>query len=186
MGEFVVDVLLDAVGVGADDAAAVDEEGWGAADLEKVAVGDAGIHFGGGLGGGEAGFEGVLVQVGLAGEVDDLVVDVGGGDQVLLVIDEIVELPEGGGVLLVGAAPGERCRARPGMEGVEGEILEDELDLRIVGQDAAQGIVEVAADGAFEVGEFDDGDGGFGVAEDRRFGEVELGGVFGEGILGEV
>jgi hypothetical protein len=77
----------------------------------------------------------------------------------LLVVDVIVELPEGVGVLLVGAAPGKRGSARPGMNLVDGEILEDELDLRIVGQEAAEGVVEVAADGAFEVGELDDGDG---------------------------
>jgi hypothetical protein len=186
LGEFVVDILLDAVGVGADDATAVDEEGWGASDFEEVTVGEAGVNFGGGLGRGETGLEGVLVQVGLAGEVEDLVIDVGSGDQVLLIVDVIVELPEGGGILLEGAAPGERGGACPGMNLVNGEILEDELDLRVVGQEAAESVVEVAADGAFEVGELDDGYGGFGIAEDRRFGEVELGGVFGEGILGEV
>jgi len=174
------------VGVGADDAAAVDEERGCAADFEEVAVGEAGVHLGGGLGRGEAGLEGVLVQVGLAGEVEDLVIDVGGGDQVLLVVDEIVELPEGGGILLVGAAAGERGGARPGMDLIDGEILEDELDLRIVRQKAVEGVVEVAADGAFEVGELDDGDGGFGIAEDRGFGQIELGGVLGQWILGEV
>jgi len=122
------------VRVGADDAAAIDEEGWSAADFEEIAVGEAGVHLSGGLGRGEAGFEDVSVQVGLGGEVEDLVIDVGGGDQVLLVVDVIVELPESGGVLLVGAASGKRRGAGPGMDLVDGEILEDELDLRIVGQ----------------------------------------------------
>src|SRR5258708_83183 len=72
------------------------------------------------------------------------------------------------------------------MQGVEGEILEDELHLRIVGQEAGKSVVKIAADGAFEVGELDNGYGGFRVAEDRGFGQIELGGVFRQGIFGEV
>ena len=75
LGEFVVDVLLDSVGVRADDAAAIDEDGWRAADLQEIAVGDAGCDFGGGLGSGEAGFERILIEIGLPGEVENLVVD---------------------------------------------------------------------------------------------------------------
>ena len=43
LGDFVVDVLLDGVGVGSDDAAAVDEDRGRAVNLELVAIGDAGV-----------------------------------------------------------------------------------------------------------------------------------------------
>ncbi len=76
--QFEVDVLLDGMRVGADGAAAIDEDGRGAADFEEIAVGDASVHFAGGLGRGQAGFKGVLIQAGLPSEVDDFVVDIRG------------------------------------------------------------------------------------------------------------
>ena len=121
-----------------------------------------------------------------ASEVDHFVVGIGGGDEVLIVVDQVVHLPEGFGVLLVGAASGEGGGARPGMDLVDGKILEDEFDLGIFGQQAADGVVEVAADGAFEVAVFDEGDGSFGIAEDGSALEVKFGDVFGERVGGQV
>ncbi len=186
LGQLVVDVLLDGMGVGADDTTTVDEDRGRAADFEEVAVGDAGVNFCGGLRSGHASLEGVLIEGRLASEVYNLVVDVRSADQVLLIVDEIVELPKSFGVLLVGTAPGEGRGASPGMDGIEGEILEDEFDLRIVGKNATHGVVEIAADRAFEVGVLDDSDGGLGIAEDGGVGEVHLGAIFDQGILGHV
>jgi len=55
--QFVFDVLLDEVRVGADDAAAVDEHGGRAVDLQRQAVGATGVDCGGGFGAGQAGLE---------------------------------------------------------------------------------------------------------------------------------
>ena len=133
---------------------------------------------GGGLRAAEASLEGIRIQASLAGKLHHLVVGVGGRDQVLIVIDQVVELPEGLGVLLVGATAGESGSAGPGMEGVNGKVLEDDLDLGIVGEEAADSVVKTAADGAFEVSKFHDGDGRFGIAEDRGVLEIELGDDF--------
>ena len=62
MSYFVLDVLLEGVGVGTDQAAAIDEEGRGASNVEELAIGDAGIDGGGGLRAAEASLEGVGVQ----------------------------------------------------------------------------------------------------------------------------
>src|SRR5580704_11803802 len=50
LSDFVVEVLLEGVGVGADYAAAVYENGGCAVDFELGAVGQAGVHLTGGLG----------------------------------------------------------------------------------------------------------------------------------------
>jgi len=154
------------VGIGADEAAAIDEDGWRAADFEKLSVFDIGVDGGSGFGTGHASLKGVGIQSGLAGIIEHFLVGVGGGNEVLVVVDGVVHLPEGFGVLHVGTTAGDGSGAGPGVEIVERKILEDELGLRVIRQDAAQGVMEVAANRALEVGVFDDGDGGVGIAED--------------------
>jgi len=68
----------------------------------------------------------------------------------------------------------------------EREILEDETDLRVVGGDFAEEIVELAAGGTLEVGELDDGDGGVGGAFGGIAGRADLGAGGGEGVGGHV
>ncbi len=174
------------MGVGPGQGAAVDEDGGSAADANEFAVFDAGIDFGGGLRAAEASLEGFWIQSGAGGEVHHFVVGVGGRNQILVVINKIVHLPEGFRVLLVGAAASDGGSACPRMNLVNGEILEDKFDLGIVGEHAAHGVVEIAADGAFEVTVLDDGDGRFGITIDRSAFEIELGDVGGQRIGGEV
>src|SRR5580692_12232303 len=106
VGNFIVDILLDCVWISTNYAAPVDEDGWRAANFEKISIGDAGINFASGLRRAHAGLEGVLVDPSLASILEHLVPDVGGRDQVLIIVNQIVELPECLGVLLVGAASG--------------------------------------------------------------------------------
>ena len=185
-GYFEVDVLLEGVGVGTGQTAPVDEDGGCAANVEEFAVGLAGIDFGGGLRATEAGLEGVGVETRTASEVDHFVIGVGGGDDFLIVVDQVIHLPEGFGILLVGAASGKSSGSSPGMNLVDGKIFEEEFDLGILGQQAAHGIVEIAADGAFEVSVFDEGDGSFRVAEYGNAFEVEFGDILGERVGGEI
>lgn len=186
VGDFVVDVLLEGVGIGTDDAAAVDEDGGGAVNLEEFSVILVGVDLGSDLWAGQAGLEAVGIEIGAAGVVQHFLVNVGGRDEVLIVIDRVVELPERLGVLLVGTAASDGGGTSPGMQGVNGKVFEDELDLRVLGEQTAKGVVETAADGAFEVSVFDDGDGGVGIAEDRRAVGLDFGSVFGEGIGAEI
>src|SRR6202045_5421087 len=102
--QFVFYVLCDDVGVGTDDAPAVDEDRGGAGDLEGQAVCVAGFDGGGGFGAGETGLEGVGIQADLRGVVGQLGVGIFGRDDVLIVVDEVVKLPEGLGLLVIGAA----------------------------------------------------------------------------------
>ena len=83
--------------------------------------------------------------------IHKLIVGRGGRDEVLIVVDQVIELPEGFGVLHVCTAAGEGGGAGPGMEALQGKVLEDDLNLRIVGQDAAKGVVQSAADWALEI-----------------------------------
>ena len=82
----------------------------------SLAVGEAAVHLGGGLRAGHAGFEGLGIETGSGGIVEHFLVGVGGGDEVLVVVDQVVDLPEGLGVLLVGAASGEGGGSGPGMD----------------------------------------------------------------------
>ena len=62
LGQFVVDILLNGVGVGTDDAAAIDEDRGGAVDFQEIAVGETGIDGLGGFRAAQARLESVLVQ----------------------------------------------------------------------------------------------------------------------------
>ena len=186
LGEFVVDVLLEDMRVCAIDAPAIDEEGRRAADIEFLAVGNTGVHFGGGLRAAHTGFEGVNVETGASGVVEHLVPGIRSRNDVLIIVDKVVHLPEGFGILLVGATAGNGGGASPGVQGFERKILEDDFDLRIVGKQSPESIVKAAADGTFKVRVFDDGDGGFGIAKDGGIRELEFGDVFSEGIASEV
>jgi len=186
LGEFVVDVLLEDMRVCAIDAPAIDEEGRRAADIEFLAVGNTGVHFGGGLRAAHTGFEGVNVETGASGVVEHLVPGIRSRNDVLIIVDKVVHLPEGFGILLVGATAGNGGGASPGVQGFERKILEDDFDLRIVGKQSPESIVKAAADGTFKVRVFDDGDGGFGIAKDGSIRELEFGDVFSEGIASEV
>src|ERR1700739_3889946 len=172
--------------VRAIDAPPIDEDGRRAADIEFLAVGDTGVHFGGSLRAAHTGFEGVHVETGASGVVEHLVPGIRSRNDVLIVVDKVVHLPEGFGVLLVGATAGKGGGASPGVQGFERKILEDNFDLRIVGKQSTESIVKAAADGAFKVRVFDEGDRGFGIAKDGSIRELEFRDVFSEGIAAEI
>ena len=91
--------------IGTDNAAAVDEDRGGAGDLERLAVCAASLDCGGGFGAGHAGLEGVRIQADLRGVVRELGIGIFGRDDVLIVVDKVIKLPEGLGVLVIGASP---------------------------------------------------------------------------------
>src|SRR5262249_18575786 len=109
-----------------------------------------------------------------------------GGNNLLVVVDEVIHFPKSAGILLVGAASSERRGASPGMQHLDGEILEDDSDLRIVLEHSSQYVVQAAAHRTLEVGELDQGNGRFRVAEGRSIFRLDHGAVLGEGILGQV
>ena len=57
------------------------------------------------------------------------------------------------------------CEPR-GVDLVNRKVFENELDLGVVREDAAHGIVEISADRAFKVRKLDDSDRSPGIAED--------------------
>jgi len=172
--------------VGAVDAPPVDEDGGRAADLEFLSVRDTGIDFGGGLRAAHARFEGIGIEAGAASVVKHLVPGIRSRNDVLIVINKVVELPEGFGVLLIGAAAGNRGATGPRVKGFQGKVLEDDFDLRVLGEESAEDVVEAAADRALEVRILDDRDGCFRIAKDGSIREFELGDILGKGIRGEV
>ena len=181
LGQVVVDVLLDGVGVGAERRRPLTKivgvlRTSRSLPLAKLASTSAAAW-----GPVRQALKVSALRPAASGELQHLVPGGGGGDEFLVVVDEVVHLPEGFGVLLVGAAASEGGGAGPGVDGVEGKVLEDDLDLGIFGQEAAQGVVETAANGAFEVRKLDDSDGSFGVTEDGSVGGLDLGAHFRRG-----
>src|SRR3974377_2049430 len=130
--------------VGAVDAPPVDENGRGAADIEFLSVCDTGVDFGGSLRAAHARFEGINIEAGAASVVKHLVPGIRSRNDVLIVINEVVDPPEGFGVLLIGAAAGNRGGAGPRVKGFQGKVLEDDFDLRVLGEESAEGVVEAA------------------------------------------
>src|SRR5215469_11750210 len=125
-GELVVDELLEQMWVCTDHPPAVNENGRCTVDFEVLAVGVAGVDCGGGVRAGHAALEGGCVQPGLSRVVGHFGPGVFRGDDLLVVVDEVVHSPEGLGLLLVRAAPGDGCGSGPGMELFEGKVLEDD------------------------------------------------------------
>src|ERR1700730_5440096 len=174
--QFVFYVLFDEVAVGAEDAAAVDEDRGGGGGVVGQAVCVAGF------GAGETGLEGVGIQADLRGVVGQLGVGIFGRDDVLIVVNEVVKLPEGLGLLVIGAAASYGGTAGPGML-LEREILEHQAHLGIVDQEALKHVVEAPADRALEVGELHHGNSGLGVAPNGRVLDLELGTILCHGVL---
>ena len=165
MGEFVVDILLKNMRVGAVDAPPVDEDGRRAADLEFLSVRDTGVDFGGGLRGAHARFESIGIEAGAASVVKHLVPGIRSRNDVLIVINKVVELPESFGVLLIGAAAGKRGGTGPRVKGFQGKVLEQDFDLRVLGEEPAEDIVKAAANRTLEVRILDDRDCCFRIAK---------------------
>src|SRR5207245_11163768 len=69
------------------------------------------------------------VQARLAGVVHNFCPGVGGGYDLLIVINEVIHLPECLGVLLVGAPAGNGRRSGPGMKLLDGKVLEHDAYL---------------------------------------------------------
>src|ERR1700746_1921425 len=115
-GEFVVDVLLEHMLIGATHLSPIYKNRGCAVDLELLAVGVAGVNRRRGVGARHAAPEGVGVEAGLRGIVDHLGPGVFGRDDLLVVVNQVVKLPEGVGLLLVRAPAGNRGGARPRME----------------------------------------------------------------------
>jgi hypothetical protein len=174
VGYFVLDVLLETVGVGTDQATSIHEDGGGATNIEELGVGDAGINCGGGLGAAHAGLEGIGVHATATSIIHHLVVGIRGGEEFLVVIDQVIHFPEGFGVLLISATASQGGGACPRVDGLDRKVLEDDLDLGVFGQKAPERVMEVAADRAFEVRVLDDGNGGIGITEDRSIPDGSL------------
>jgi len=172
--------------VGAVDAPPVDKDGRGAADVEFLSIRDTGVDFGGSLRAAHARFEGIDIEAGAASVVKHLVPGIRSRNDVLIVINKVVDLPEGFGILLIGAAAGKRGGAGPRVKGFKGKVPEDDFDLRVLGEESAEDVVEAAADRTLEVRILDDRDRGFRVAEDGSIREFEFGDILGKRIRGEV
>src|SRR5260370_242397 len=114
--QFVVDVLFEEVLIGANHAAAIYEYGRRAAYVELFAVRAAGIHSRSSFGAGHAALECSYIQMGLFGIIGHLCPGVGGRNNVLIVVDEFIDLPQGVRILLIGASAGNSRRPRPGGE----------------------------------------------------------------------
>src|SRR6202040_3793167 len=95
------------VRVRAYDAAAVDKDRGGAGDLERLAVSLAGVDCGGGFGAGHAALEAVWIQAYLRGVVRQLGIGIFGRDDVLIVVDKVVKLPEGLRILVIRTSSGD-------------------------------------------------------------------------------
>src|SRR6266581_2818634 len=120
--EFVADVLFDKLLIGADHPAPVDEQRGRARDFNELAIGYAVVHGFGCFRARHARLEGVGVQPDLLSVVHHLIPDVFRGNDRLVVINLVIQGPEGVGLLVVGASPCQRGSARPGVDVREGKI----------------------------------------------------------------
>src|SRR5205085_3287441 len=123
-------------------AAPIDEDGWRAVDFQLFTIGLAGVNRGRGFGAGHAALKSALLQAGLDGIVRHLGPGVLRGNDLLVVVNQVIQLPEGLGFLLIRAAAGDGCSARPWVELFERKILEDYSHLSAVArQEASQRVM---------------------------------------------
>src|SRR5260370_38791185 len=129
--EFVVNVLLEEVCIGAHDAAAILEHRWRAVFVELLAICAAGVHGGGGFGAGHA----TLECFSLESRLTRIVHHFGPGSRrrndVLIVVNQVIHLPEGLGVLLVSAAAGNGGGAGPGVQRRDRKVLAGQATLSL-------------------------------------------------------
>ena len=124
--------------IGAHQAAPIHKDRRRAAHLELLPIGLAGLDGRRSLRASHTAPKGLGIQPSLAGKVAHLRPGVGRRNQLLLVIDQIVDLPERLGILFVSAMSRKRRGPRPGMQRLQREILEHHAHLRKVRQHAAQ------------------------------------------------
>src|ERR1700674_456791 len=150
--EFVIDVLLEQTRIAPDDAASFHEDGRRTIHVKLPAVREAGIYGGPGLSTRHATLKGLDIDPGLASVVHHFCPDILCGDDFLVVINKVIYLPEGIGVLLIGASAREGCGAGPRMKRLDRKVLEDHANLPGIGrQQPSQSVMEIPADGALEV-----------------------------------
>src|SRR5260370_20418702 len=102
--EFVVDVLLEEVCIGAHDAAAIHEHRWRAVYVELLAICAAGVHGGPRFGACHATLECFRLQSRLTPIVHHFGPCSRRRNDVLIVVNQVIHLPEDPGVLLGSAA----------------------------------------------------------------------------------
>ncbi len=128
--EFVFNVLFEQTGISAHNASPIDKDCGRAVHVELLTVCAAGVDSSAGFRAGHAGLERIRVYTGLAGVVHHFRPGVRRGYDLLIVINEVIHLPEGLGVLLVGAPASNGRRSCPRMELLEGIVLENDTTTR--------------------------------------------------------
>ena len=109
-----------------------------------------------------------------------------GGDLGLFVEDPVMVVPEGGRVLRKTQRPAMEADSGPGVDLVEGEVLEVEADFFGIGLEQIGSLsilASLAAVAALEIAEGDDDDRGAGGAEAGLEIGLDLGEVRGEGLF---